>query len=725
MKKNVNSINKPLNKVKNYSSTKKRLSSTSKEKINSSKEKKDSKNNLIFNKKKLDKKVIPVSNSKCCIIKLSNISKTKKEYNKKFKSNSNSTHKKILSDSKNQSLNVIKKNKKNPVRLYSNGKTSPEKNITFIKNKKELNLLYNNKSFKSQRFLQNNYSIKAKKISFFKDKLNTCKIDNNMVLKGKQKPKEKMPIYHKKIDKKHKLILINKMKNNIINISSDNAKRSINYYNQRKNNVLNNSQIITNKKENIYLNNKEKRIRNIFYPRSPNDKLISPKNIINPIKKVILIRNRKNDINLNESQIEKSRASTTFTLLNSDNKLPDNYGFHEIIHKNSPKKVVQNKNINDEENNYYLKETQKNIYIRNNRPLLEELTSQNDNFNKISTTILINNQSFNNLDNKFFIPYYSTLNSNKNLSLKSSFREGNYNAYENTYVCYNDNFRNLRNNSNLFFSPKPKKLDISGQLNEIETEKEDVQTIHYFGEEMLKKNENYNFDTGKEIYKFSTKGLKNSELKRNNSLNDINDRQKNWQKKSFKSIPFSHSYNEFKWRKYNKRNESKIEDLPINKNNKRFNHNIISRKKKNRLVMEKSLNEQFISKNNKIKSSENTRDKISFCESSINLDNDSINEIIKEFEKEMELEEKKDKLIKDSSQKKLIINNSENVEGFFYSFVSDNDNFSINMSKGSTNDSKVKKKKVRYYKTKNFELEKNYDFFISPTKIRNEKNTIL
>ena len=43
------------------------------------------------------------------------------------------------------------------------------------------------------------------------------------------------------------------------------------------------------------------------------------------------------------------------------------------------------------------------------------------------------------------------------------------------------------------------------------------------------------------------------------------------------------------------------------------------------------------------------------------------------------------------------------------------------MSKGSTNDSKIKIKKVRYYKTKNFDMEKNYDFFISPSKIRKNK----
>ena len=363
---------------------------------------------------------------------------------------------------------------------------------------------------------------------------------------------------------------------------------------------------------------------------------------------------------------------------------------------------------------------------------MEELSTQNNNFNKVSTTILINNQSFNNLGNKILFPYYSTLNSKRNLSLRSSFREDNadnsdYNTKENIYFYTKDNFNDSNTNSKLFFSPKVKKLDISGQYNETETENEDIQTIHYFGEEMLQKNKNYYFSKNFGTYKFCIDGIKNNELKRNNSSNDINDPQKNEQKNVFKSIPFSLSYNDFKFRKYNKRNGSKNGDVLINKNNKRLNHNIINRKRKKNLVMEKSLNEQFISKSNKSKNNENTKDKISCCESTYfpisNIDNDSINEIIREFEKELEDEERKEKLIKDRTKNKLI-NNTENCDGFMYSFLTDNDNIS-NVSKGSTNDSKVKKRKVRYYKTKNYELEKNYDFFISPSKAPKKKNKIL
>ena len=84
------------------------------------------------------------------------------------------------------------------------------------------------------------------------------------------------------------------------------------------------------------------------------------------------------------------------------------------------------------------------------------------------------------------------------------------------------------------------------------------------------------------------------------------------------------------------------------------------------------------------------KEKISYCESSI-IDNDSINDIIKEFEKEIEDEEKKDKISKNTSQKK--IKNSLDITDKF-SFLSENDNniskYS-NMSKGSTNDSKITK----------------------------------
>ena len=128
--------------------------------------------------------------------------------------------------------------------------------------------------------------------------------------------------------------------------------------------------------------------------------------------------------------------------------------------------------------------------------------------------------------------------------------------------------------------------------------------------------------------------------------------------------------------------------------------------------MEKSQNEEFISVSNKKESkSSKLKDKISNYEASI-LDNDSINEIIQEFEKEIEDEEKREKEIKDKNESKKG-NNMSNNDSIKFSYISDND-FSF-LSKDSTNNSKIKKK-IHYYKTKNVDMEKNYDFVIYGTK---------
>jgi hypothetical protein len=167
--------------------------------------------------------------------------------------------------------------------------------------------------------------------------------------------------------------------------------------------------------------------------------------------------------------------------------------------------------------------------------------------------------------------------------LRNSFKEDNYNTSENICFCSNDNFNRSKNNSKLFLSPNSHKSDLSSQYNDIETENEDTQMIHFFGEEMLKKNKNYNFPINNEIYKFPINVFKNSELKRNNSSNDINNLKISNKKKLYQSIPLSYSFNEFKWRKFHKRNENKFRDVPINKKNNRYSHNIINRKKKEKI----------------------------------------------------------------------------------------------------------------------------------------------
>ena len=436
-----------------------------------------------------------------------------------------------------------------------------------------------------------------------------------------------------------------------------------------------------NIKDNIY--NKEINLKNIYYPKSPTNKSIIFKKQISPIKKVNFIKNKQNenksiiDSNNNINNNKNIKAPSSYRIFQTEGNFPNNHGYHEIIYKNSPQKTLPNNNINNikEEKYKKLNEFIQNTTLRNNRPFLEELTTDNNN------------------------------KTNENICLCSSQR----------------NLNNSALSPKLFLSPTIKKLDVS---NDIETENEEQQTIHYFGEQMLERNKNYNFNKINDIYMFPIDGIKNTELKRNNSTSDINKENSN-RKKGIKSIPFSYSYNQFRWKKYQKRNSnnniSKDKSNNNNQNkNKRFNHNIVNRKKNKKLVMEKSLNEQFISCSNKSKNNDFTKDKISCCESSINIDNDSINDIIKEFEKEMEAEEKKNKQNK-TTTKRIGINNIDyNNDNLLYSFLSENDNYS-NLSKGSTDDSKIRKKKVRYYKTKNFELEKNYDFFISPTKVQQKK----
>ena len=144
----------------------------------------------------------------------------------------------------------------------------------------------------------------------------------------------------------------------------------------------------------------------------------------------------------------------------------------------------------------------------------------------------------------------------------------------------------------------------------------------------------------------------------------------------------------------------------------RYAHNIVNRKKIKKLVMEKSLNEEFISMSNKKENkSSKLKDRISNYESSI-IDNDSINEVIKEFEKEIEEEEKREKDMKKDENKKEN-NGIINDNSFKSSFFSDND-FSF-LNKDSA------KKKVHYYKTKNVDMEKNYDFAIYGTKNHTSK----
>ena len=292
MKKNVNIIKISLNKTKKNSSSKKDLSKASNRNNLLSKEKNSYKNNFIFNKNNfVNKNLIPNSNSKC-YIKINNKLKQENK-NKILKLNNNSFSKKLQLNIKNKNLSLDKKIRNNSFRFFTQRKKSHEKNNSFIRNKKESNLFYNNSSLNSQRLLRNKYNIKSNKMTFDKNKLNNSKKNTKII-------QEESPIYHKKIDKNHKLLLINKIKNNIINISSDNIRKNLKYYKRKNNTISNNSQIMKNTKDNIYLNSKEIKIRNIYYPKSPKNRLIIFNNNISPIKKA----NKKNEEKINDNTIK-------------------------------------------------------------------------------------------------------------------------------------------------------------------------------------------------------------------------------------------------------------------------------------------------------------------------------------------------------------------------------------------------------------------------------------
>ena len=268
MKKNVNVIQINLYETNNnnISSRKKESITLANGGISSSKEKNQKKQNFIFNKKKLNKIIIPNSCHKTNIKKINN-----KSDKQKLKSSSNSNlnlqNKKNKTNLKRQSSSLIRRNKNSPFKLSTGKTTLDNKKLNLSKNKNKTklrnslnNINNNNKinninnynyNYNSHRIAENKNNSKSKKISIFNDKTNYYINGNKVLSNGKSK--EKMPIYHKKIDKNNKLFLIHKNK---LNISSDNAKKRINYYNRKENILItNNSLIMKNIKDNIY--NKE------------------------------------------------------------------------------------------------------------------------------------------------------------------------------------------------------------------------------------------------------------------------------------------------------------------------------------------------------------------------------------------------------------------------------------------------------------------------------------
>ena len=237
---------------------------------------------------------------------------------------------------------------------------------------------------------------------------------------------------------------------------------------------------------------------------------------------------------------------------------------------------------------------------------------------------------------------------------------------------------------------------------------------------MLNRNKNYNYEkedtvhnieyTNKEKVTQNIKLKKRARicLRKENSQSNIIKRHHN-DNNSLKPLSHTNSYNEkIIKRSPEKRNKNNTQNV---KNN-RYKHNIINRKRMRKLAIEREQSEEFISKINN-KNNGSSKEKASYSESII--DNDSINEVIREFEKEIEESEKKNNEKnedKTDGQKNKVIHESQS-EYLICSFYSEND---LNKAKDSNNNSKPKPRKKHYFKTKNIDMEKNYDFIIYPTK---------
>ena len=701
-------------------------------------------NYIIDNKKKIIKSKLLIPNSKCQF----------KKTNKTAKQIQESTDQKIILNkkinkelSRRQSCGIIKRNKNYQLFVSNSSGNSPNKN----KNK--------NVPIKSTKKSTNNTnnthinSVKKEKINLIQKipKKISLKLKNNYYIKNTSEnnynnigikiidndKKREIPLCVAKMGKRENIL------NN--NINNNNFNGNITYNNNvnlnfnKKDNIIYdipNIPTITDIPKNLYINNKEANIikKNISQNYSiENDISIIKRN------KLIRIPIIQNDF----SDIKK--------------EFPNNYSYHEITHLNSPNRANRNykERVEFVKPIYISTKERSGLFLHSmgNKKVYSQKESYNaNNVNKMASNnnYLVHNQSFSHFKDripvlKFPNPNYSTVFSNRRQYFRNNIfnnlnEDYNYISENNVHLYRNRSFNNLKN---IFLSPKNSKLDYSERSDRyMEIENEEIpeipQKINYFGEEMLKRNKNYNFPKYENPNKsnyipisiLSEKKYNNKKIKlkkKHNSYNNIHKKIKlnnvnddflkeclSFQKDKDKSIyisPEKIANNNISGKKSDFNSVNKIQKI------KRYSHNIINRKKIKKLIMEKSLNEEFISASNKKENkTSQLKDKISNYETSI-IDNDSINEIILEFEKEIEDEEKKEKEIKDKNETKKGINMSNN-DSIKFSYISDND-FSF-LSKDSTNNSKIKKK-IHYYKTKNVDMEKNYDFAIYGTKKNKSK----
>ena len=599
----------------------------------------------IYNESDSNKNILPIPSKKRLIKKDNNYILNQKIDNEIFRRKYSG----VIKRAKNYQLYVSNSGRKQPIFTIN---TESNENKSFSQNK---NLLTrdNIKLFSNNYIDKNN--IKNNKINIYNYNNKNLKIRT-----FQQSPKNKgYQIYNKKNSLPKETINKNNHNNNILKANDIN-------YNNCEGNISNNNYRIN-------LSNQKKIYRS---PPSYNSKKFLRK-IISPLR-----RNISKEEEFNENIIKINNMNKI--LLNQKNTskpYPDNYKYHEIIHYNSPKKTLKTMDNNENEQNCQYINNNKIIYIINNKN------------NNISQNSLRYNQS------TYIIPLiqgdnFTQLSESKKPIIVNKFLN------ENNQTC------------NTFFNEINgiKKNDISDSNSHIIESYEDIpKTIHHFGEQMLKKNKNYNIQKSLNLdisdkYRYldeeETSKLK-IPLRKDKSNNNIIIKDYN-ENRSMKSLPFDNSYNDYKNIIRNDINKDSVSlNVNINRNRNRLNHNIINRKKVKQPFKGKENDFIPYNKGNKINGVE---DQINFCESI--FDDKSIKDIIEEFEKEIEIEE-----IKKKEENKENVLNDKQSDNLFLSTISD---FDFDNKSQSLSKSNIKKK--HYYKTKNIDMEKNYDFMIYPTK---------
>lgn len=670
----------------------------------------------IIKKKKIIKYKLPIPNKKKFIKKENNIPKNK--YIKIDKNNiSNEQTKKTIVKRKNSG--IVRRTKNYQLYISKSGKMSPNNTINIEQNKNGLSNPYNSE-------------IRSPKLSSLKPNSQSQKSisndNNNIIIRNI--PNSNSNNYEVKtyqLTLKNKVLPLNflneSMNNNTINkninynFNSNGFNKNNNFINNENFNYIN---IMSNDNK-IFFNNKH----NNIIERKYNSK--SPSN--HSHKQISPLKNRNvNKGNRCEIKIIK-RNSLNSSLNNNINlkkKYPNNISFHEIVHFNSPKK--NNKNINYKEKQQYINKNKKNSTIKISNNYINECIKDNkNNCNRISHHKLIHNQSLSNLKRRHLsfdtnISHFSPSFIDNNQILKTNLLDEYYN--DSYFIGHNYSHRNSKKKY-LLLPRQNSKSDFNSQFIENDDNEEIPEKIHYFGEQMLNRNKNYNYENENTTYKNEDtnkeKDAQNIKLKKRariclrkeKSQNNIITRNHNGNN-SLNHLPHTNSYHEIAIKRSaekSNKNKTNNKNNTQNINNNRYKHNIINRKRMRKLAIEREQSEEFISKYHN-KNNGISKGKVSYSESII--DNDSINEIIREFEKEIEESEKNNENYEDKvdEQRNKVIHESQS-ENLICSFYSENDLF---RAKDSNNNSKLKPRKKHYFKTKNIDMEKNYDFIIYPTK---------